>query len=203
MFLVRYKGEQKAKQSGDSGKQNPKVKKVRPPLVTSTISIPPPTSLMDSSALPKSTVMDSIPVSVSAQPTGLTLVAPTSLTQTQSVANRNKPLTTQSRLASPQLSVPPQQLPIVPTQQFPVWLNTQGHGQIPPQFWSHYPAYPPMPAYQAPYWNFQTQPLLWAPVPPHLSADPSGSRNQPPLMPPPANMVKRSVKMDTSRESGL
>ena len=131
----------------------------------------------------------------------LTLVAPTSLTRTQSVANRNKPLITQSRLASPQLSVPLQQLPIVPTQQVPFWLNTQVYGQIPPQYWSHYPAAYPMPAYQAPCWNFQAQPPPCpppGPVPPHSSADPqpNGSRNQPPLMPPPAKMDKRSVEMD-------
>ena len=65
-----------------------------------------------------------------------------------------------------------------------------------------------MPAYQAPYWNFQAQPPPCPPpglVPPHSSADPqpSGSRNQPPLMPPPPKTAKRSVEMDMTRDRAV
>ena len=76
-FSARYKGEQKAKQPGDSGKQKPKVKKAKSPQVTSTISVPPPSPRVDSSgSLPKTSIVDSIhvsmPVTVTAHSTDCT-----------------------------------------------------------------------------------------------------------------------------------
>ena len=207
-FSARYKGEQKAKQPGDSGKQKPKVKKAKSPQVTSTISVPPPSPRVDSSgSLPKTSIVDSIhvsmPVTVTAHSTDCT---PTSMIQT--ITNRNKPVMAQSRLTPSHVSVPHHQLPLVPTQhQVPLWPYQQGQGQIPPQYWSHLPPNYPVPAYHGPYWNFQPPPV---PVPPPPPAEPRsvspnnrGSRKQATGIPPPTKMARLSLGADASRDQAV